>query len=182
MQHRIIEWFGLEQTFKDNLHAELLVGPHESGVEGQNPLPHLAGHASSEAAQDMVGLLGHVELLINQHPQVLLLRAALNPFSAQPVFVLGIALTHVQDLAHGLVEPHEVRTGPALKPVQVPLDDIPSLQRVDRTTQLGVICRFAEGALNPSSDLLFSGYVQQHKKSPNQTKESVVSYRKFGQL
>jgi len=165
------------------------MGSHESRAEGQNPLPCPAGHADFDAAQDTVGFLGcehtlagHAELLINQHPQVLLLRAALNPFSAQPVFVLGIALTHVQDLAHGLVEPHEVRTGPALKPVQVPLDDIPSLQRVDRTTQLGVICRFAEGALNPSSDLLFSGYVQQHKKSPNQTKESVVSYRKFGQL
>ena len=33
---------------------------------------------------------GHVELLTNQQPQVLLLRAALNPFSAQPG--LGLAL------------------------------------------------------------------------------------------
>jgi len=32
-------------------------------------------------------LPGHVELLINQHPQVLLLGAALSPFSAQHVFV-----------------------------------------------------------------------------------------------
>ncbi|KAK4814026.1 hypothetical protein QYF61_004656 [Mycteria americana] len=62
-------------------------------------------------------------------------RAALNPLIAQPVFVLGIALTQVQDLALGLVEPHEVCT----KPVKVPLDGIPSLQRVDHTTQLGVI-------------------------------------------
>ncbi|XP_075025338.1 NAD-dependent protein deacetylase sirtuin-7 isoform X2 [Calonectris borealis] len=44
----------------------------------------------------MVGFLGckrtlpgHAELVINQHPQVLLLRAALNPFSTQPVIVLG---------------------------------------------------------------------------------------------
>ncbi|KAK4824932.1 hypothetical protein QYF61_021552 [Mycteria americana] len=104
---------------------------------------------------DMVGFLGckrtlagHVELLINQHPQVLLLRAALNPFSAQPVFVLGIAPTHVQDLALGLVELHEVHTGPPLKPVKVPLDGTPSLQHVDRTTQLGVVGKLAEGALN----------------------------------
>lgn len=35
-------------------------------------------------------LLAHVELLVNQHPQVLLLlRAALNPFSTQLVFVLA---------------------------------------------------------------------------------------------
>jgi len=84
-------------------------------------------------------LPGHVELLVNQQPQVLFLRAALNPFSAQPVFGLGIALTHVQDLALSLVELHEVRIGPPLNPVQVPLDGIPSLQYVDRTAQLGVI-------------------------------------------
>ncbi|KAK4810558.1 hypothetical protein QYF61_004521 [Mycteria americana] len=107
--------------------------------------------------QDMVGFLGckctlpgHVELLINQHPQVLLLRAGLNPFPAQPVFVLGIAPTHVQALALGLVELHEVCTGPLLKPVEVPLDGIPSLQCVDHTTRLGVICKLAEGALNPT--------------------------------
>ena len=51
-------------------------------------------------------------------PQVLLLRAALNRFSSQPVFVLGIAPTHVQDLALGLVELHEVLTGPVLMPVK----------------------------------------------------------------
>ncbi|KAK4813670.1 hypothetical protein QYF61_017637, partial [Mycteria americana] len=76
--------------------------------------------------------------------------AALNPFSAQPVFVLGIALTHVQDLALDLVELHEIRTDPPLKPVKVPLDGIPSLQRVDCTIQLGVVGKLAEGALNPA--------------------------------
>ncbi|PKU36298.1 rna-directed dna polymerase from mobile element jockey-like [Limosa lapponica baueri] len=39
------------------------------------------------------------------------------------VFVLGISLTYMQDLALGLVELHEVHIGPPLKPVQVPLDD-----------------------------------------------------------
>jgi len=74
------------------------VGSHQSRAEGQNHLPRPAGHAAFDAAQDMVGLLGckrtlsgHVELLVNQHPQVLLLSASLNPLSAQPVFVLGIA-------------------------------------------------------------------------------------------
>lgn len=42
-----------------------------------------------------LSLLGHVELLINQHTPVLLSRAVLNPFSAQPVPVLRIASTHV---------------------------------------------------------------------------------------
>ncbi|NXH55711.1 TNPO1 protein, partial [Rhabdornis inornatus] len=69
------------------------------------------------------------------------IRAALNAFSGQPVLVFGIASTQVQDLALGLVELHEVHTDPPLKPVQVPLDAIPSLQCVDRTTQLGVVSK-----------------------------------------
>jgi len=86
----------------------LQVGSHQSRVEGQNHLPQPAGHTSLDAALDAVGPLGcqhtlpgHLELLVKQHPQVFLLKAALNPFSAQPVFVLGIALTHMQDLALG---------------------------------------------------------------------------------
>ncbi|KAK4831476.1 hypothetical protein QYF61_017724 [Mycteria americana] len=118
------------------LDAVLQVESHQSGAEGQNHLCRPAGHASFYAAQDTVGLLGcertlsaHIELLINQQPQVLLLRAAFSPFFSQPVFVLGIALTHVQDLALGLVELHEGHMGPRLKPVKVPLDGIPALQR-----------------------------------------------------
>ena len=116
------------------------------GVEGENPLPHPAGHTALDAAQDMVDFLGwehtlpaHVELLINQRPQVLC-RAALNPLFAQPGFVLGIALTHVWDLALGLVELHEDCTGPPFQPVQVPLDgtSLPS-SIVGCTTQLGVV-------------------------------------------
>jgi len=112
-------------------------GSHQSGAEGQNPLPRPAAHAAGDAAQGMVGLLGcqrillgHVELLANQHSQVLLGRAALNPFIPQPVLILEVAATQVQDVALGLVEPHEIHTCPLLKLVQVPLDDIPSLRRV----------------------------------------------------
>jgi len=81
-----------------------------------------AGHSSLDAAQDTVGLLAcehtlvaHVQFFIQQYPQVLLGRAALNPFIPQPVFLVGVAPTHVQDLALGLLEPHEVCTGPFLK-------------------------------------------------------------------
>ncbi|KAK4829865.1 hypothetical protein QYF61_007257 [Mycteria americana] len=62
----------------------------------------------------------------------------------------GIAPTQVQDLALGFVEPHEVHMGPLLKLVQVPLDGIPSLRHVNCTTQLGVTCKLAEGALDPT--------------------------------
>ena len=76
----------------------------------------------------MVGLLGYkctLVLFIHQYPQVLLGRAALNSLIPQPVLIAGTTLTWMQDPAFGLVEPHEVHTGPFLKLVQVPLDDIP---------------------------------------------------------
>jgi len=137
------------------LDAGLPEGSQQSGAEGQNPLRPPAAHAALGAAQSRVALLGcqhtlpgHAELLINQHPQVLLLRAALNPFCTQPVFVLGLASTDVQEFALGLVELDEVHT--PLQPVKVPVDGIPSLQRVDHLTQLGVIGKLGEGALNPA--------------------------------
>ncbi|KAK4811170.1 hypothetical protein QYF61_019801 [Mycteria americana] len=86
----------------------------------------------------------------SKYPQVLLLSAALNPFIPQSVLILGIAPMQVQDLALGFVELQEVPMGPLLKPVQVPLDGIPSLKRITCTTQLGVICKLAEGALSPT--------------------------------
>jgi len=65
----------------------------------------------------------------------------------QPVLILGVVLT--QDLALGLVEPHE-STGPILEFVQVCLGGILFLRCVDCTTQLGVICKLVEGALDPA--------------------------------
>ncbi|KAK4830491.1 LOW QUALITY PROTEIN: hypothetical protein QYF61_011404, partial [Mycteria americana] len=88
---------------------------------------------------DTVGLLGcewtllpHVWFFIHQYPQ--------------PVLIPGVALTQVQDLALGLVEPHEVHMGPLLELVL--LNGIPSLRCVNHTTQLRVICKFAEGAFD----------------------------------
>ncbi|KAF1457511.1 Kelch-like protein 1, partial [Spheniscus mendiculus] len=78
-------------------HNYTMVGSHQSRVEGQNHLPRPAGHASLDAAQDTIGLLGrertllaHVQLFIHQYSQVLLGRAALNPFIPQPVVIPGI--------------------------------------------------------------------------------------------
>lgn len=98
-------------------------------------------------------MLRHVELFVHKQPKVLLPKASLAPFSVQPVLVLGIALTQVQDLALGLVELHKIHTGPPFKPVHVPLDAIPSVLHVDCTTQLGVVSKIAEGALNPTVDV-----------------------------
>jgi len=56
----------------------------------------------------------------------------------------------MQDLALGLVEPHEVHTGPLLQLVQVPLDSILSIRHVKCTTQLGVICKLAQSSFYPT--------------------------------
>jgi len=59
-----------------------------------------------------------------------------------------VAPTQMQDPSLGFVKLHEVHTGPLLKLVQVPLDGILSFWCVNCTTQLGVICKLAEGALD----------------------------------
>jgi len=88
------------------LDAGLQGGSHQSGVEGENPLPRSAGHVALDAAQDMLGFLGcehtllaHIQLFIHQYPQGLLSRAALNPFIPQPVLIPGVSQTQVQDVA-----------------------------------------------------------------------------------
>ena len=77
----------------------------------------------------MTGFLGckrtlpaHVQFFIHQYPQVLVCRAALNPLILQSVLIVGVASTHVRDLALGLAELHEVLMGPLLTPVKVLLD------------------------------------------------------------
>lgn len=76
--------------------------------------------------------MSSVELLIQQHSQVLLLRTALNLFFTQPLFVLhpACAFLLVQDLALGLAEFHEVCMDPPVKPTKVLLGEIP--EKVDR--------------------------------------------------
>lgn len=69
-------------------------------------------------------------------------------------FSEGLLSIWSQDFALSLVGPHEIGTGPILKPVQIPQDDIPSLQSVNCSTGLGVICKLAEGTLDLMSMLL----------------------------
>ncbi|KAJ7420714.1 hypothetical protein BTVI_20654 [Pitangus sulphuratus] len=69
----------------------------------------------------------------------------------------GVALTKVLDLVLGLVELHEVPIGPLLKLVQIPLDVILSFRCVNSTTQPGVVCKLAEGALDPCVCVIDNG-------------------------
>jgi len=67
---------------------------------------------------------------------------------------VGVDTTQVPNLAVGFVEPHEVHLRPLLKPVQVSLNVIPSFGCIDHTTQLGLICKLAEGTLNPTVSVI----------------------------
>ncbi|PKU39790.1 hypothetical protein llap_9902 [Limosa lapponica baueri] len=73
----------------------------------------------------------------------------LQPLCPKPVGLHGVGVTQVQDPALGLVEPHPIGLSPSIQPVQIPLQSPPTLQQVDTPTQLGVICKFTEGALHP---------------------------------
>jgi len=118
-------------------------------------LLHPPGHIALDVALDLVAFLGYrctlltpVDFFIHQYLQVLLCMAVLNSPITQPVFALGNASAQVQDFVFGLVEPHVFYMGLPLMPAMVPLNGIPSLRHANCTTQLGVICNFAEGMLN----------------------------------
>ncbi|KAJ7409027.1 hypothetical protein WISP_117158 [Willisornis vidua] len=123
------------------------VSPQWSGGTEPPPLtcwPHFL---------DMVGFLGcehtvlaHVQLHIHQYSN----SSPHNPFSPQPVLVLGAALTQVQDFTLSLVKPHVVSVDPFLVLVHVPLDGMLPFWHVNCTTQLVIIRRLAQGALNTS--------------------------------
>ena len=75
-------------------------------------------------------------------------------------------------LALGLVELHEVRLRAPLQPVQVPLNYTASLQCVNHTTQLGVVSKLAEEALNstvPVADKSVNQHQFQHLSLRNTT-------------
>ncbi|KAK4827050.1 hypothetical protein QYF61_013234 [Mycteria americana] len=94
-------------------------------------------------------LLAHIQPAVNQHPQVLLCLAAFPPLFPKPLALHGVAVAQVQDLALGLVKPHTIGLSPWIQPVQVPLQSLPTLKQINTPTQLGVICKFTEGALDP---------------------------------
>ncbi|KAK4819495.1 hypothetical protein QYF61_004791 [Mycteria americana] len=131
------------------------VRPHQCRVQGHDHFPTPAGHAIFDTSQDAIGFLGHlgtllahIQLSIDQHPQVLFCLAAFQPLLPKPVALHGVAVAEVQDLALGLVERHTIDLSPSIQPVQVPLKSLPTLKQINTPTQLGVICKLTEGALD----------------------------------
>ncbi|KAK4815581.1 hypothetical protein QYF61_004796 [Mycteria americana] len=94
-------------------------------------------------------MLAHIQVAVNQHPQVLLCLAAFQPLFPKPVALHGVVVTQVQDPALSLVEPHTLGPSPSIQPVQVPLQSLPTLKQINTPAQLGVICKLTEGALDP---------------------------------
>ncbi|KAK4811654.1 hypothetical protein QYF61_022747 [Mycteria americana] len=138
------------------LNTAFEVRPHQCQVQGDDHFPSPAGHAIFDTSQDTIGFLGHlgtllahIQAAVNQHPQVLLCLAAFQPLFPKPVALHGVAVAQVQDLALGLVKPHTVDLSPSIQPVQVPLQSLPTLKQINTPTQLGVICKLTEGALDP---------------------------------
>lgn len=128
---------------------------------GENPLPWTWLCAVSQAVTPGCGWPSGLQVHIAQSywifhqetpppPPIFLPRATLDPFSAQPVPVPGIALIQMQDLALGLAGLHEVHTEPPLEPVRVPLGAIPFLQHADSTHSCMLSAKCAEGALRPT--------------------------------
>lgn len=116
----------------------------------ENHLPCPAGHVSCGSTQAIFSFLGckctksHKAFNPPIHPSPPPTGCS-KSLSIQPVFMLGIVVAQVQDLLLGLDELYEVHME-SLEPVQVPQDDIPSLQCVNCITQLGVVGKLAEGA------------------------------------
>ncbi|KAK4806839.1 hypothetical protein QYF61_005635 [Mycteria americana] len=132
------------------------VRPHQGRVQGHDHFPSPAGHAISDTSQDAIGLLGHlgtllahIQAAVNQHAQVLFCQAAFQPLFPKPVALHGVIVTQVQNLTLGLVKPHTIDLGPPIQPVQVPLQSLPPLKQINTLTQLGVVCKLTDGALNP---------------------------------
>jgi len=92
-----------------------------------NCCPSAAGHTIPDTSQDAVGLLGHlgtqlapVQLAVHQQPRCSPTGQLSTHCSPTPVALHGVILTQAQDPALSLVEPHTVRLGLSIEPVQNP--------------------------------------------------------------
>lgn len=93
------------------LNAMFQVRPHQHRVEGQDHLPHPAGH-TSDVAQDTIGFLcckgtslTHVQLANHQYPQVPSSWAVLCSHMPQPDLIVGLPWPRYKTLHFDLLIP-----------------------------------------------------------------------------
>ncbi|KAK4828177.1 hypothetical protein QYF61_024426, partial [Mycteria americana] len=79
------------------------VRPHQCRVQGHDHFPSPAGHTISDTSQDAIGFLGHlgtllahIQVAVNQHPQVLFCQAAFQPLFPKPVALHGVAVAQAK--------------------------------------------------------------------------------------
>ncbi|KAK4814368.1 LOW QUALITY PROTEIN: hypothetical protein QYF61_017781 [Mycteria americana] len=93
---------------------------------------------------------------------------AFQPLFPKPVALHGVAVAQVQDPALSLVEPHTIGLGPSIQPVQ----SLSTFKQINNPTQLGVICKLTEGALDPFIQIIDKDIKQnwpQHRALGNTT-------------
>ena len=61
---------------------------------------------------------------------------------------MGFFVTEMWDSALVLVKAHTIGLSLAMQPIQVPLKGLSTPRQIDTFSQLGVICKLIEGALN----------------------------------
>ncbi|RMC06740.1 hypothetical protein DUI87_16186 [Hirundo rustica rustica] len=77
-----------------------------------------------------------------------------QPLCPHPVELQGVVVDKMQDLEIELVKSLIVVFGESIKLVQAPLQSPPTLQHIDTSSQLGDICKFADGGLNPLTQII----------------------------
>jgi len=105
--------------------------------QGDNHLPHPADLVSFDADQHTVGPLNSrcwLSLNTSTTRTPKSSSSAFSPFFTQPIFIPGIALNMLEDLALGLAELHNVHVRPTLKTVLIPLDVFSAFYHISCTT------------------------------------------------
>ena len=138
------------------LNTVLEMWPHYCCEQRDDHFPAPAGNAISDTRQYAIGLLGHLGTLlahiqpsINQHAQVHFFHIVFQIFCPKPVAFPEVVVAKVQDPVLSLVEFHDGGLSLAIQPVQIPLQDLSIPRQIDTSSQLDVICKPTEGALNP---------------------------------
>ncbi|PKU44118.1 hypothetical protein llap_5595 [Limosa lapponica baueri] len=141
-----------------------------------------AGHASFDAAKDMVGFLGtasaRCQLMSNfsstNTPKSFSTGLLSIPSSPLSVPIPVVALTLVHDLVFGLVELVGIRMHELHQPIKVPMDAMLSPKLINCTTQLGVICKLVTSC--DSISLNRHVYIlPQQSQSPKLPEESILN-------
>ena len=123
---------------------------------GQDDFPSCAHHTVPHISQDAIGLLGHlgtllahIQLTVHQYPKVPFHQAAFQPLLIKPVGLPGVIVTKMQDPTMDPMEIHATNLGPSIQSIQVPLQCPSHFRQINTPSQLGVVCKLTEGALNP---------------------------------